>query len=171
MCGTSYHGHFGSVSPEHLQQAAAAREPSLLGHRAAEPACLASPPALRASGCAVHVPMHTHTHPFSPFTSFPRVQMYPWVTEGSAPDDLTAIEPNMKHQKAASCESWGPSQLKPNWSDTHIWGFIHFHSGFQAIVVLRCRSLTDIQTLKRYVKIYIVMWKVWVNNMQITELS
>lgn len=113
----------------------------------------------------------THTHPFSSFTSSPRVQMYPWVTEGSAPDDLTAIEPNMKHQKAASCESWGPSQLKPNWSDTHIWGFIHFHSGFQAIVVLRCRSLTDIQTLKRYIKIYIVMWKVWVNNTQITELS
>lgn len=74
---------------------------------------------------------------------------------GNAPDDLRATAPNTKHHKATSSESWGPSQLKPNWSDIHIWGFIHFHSVFQAIVVLCCMSLTDIQFLKWYIKIYI----------------
>lgn len=67
VCGTSYHGHFGNASAEHLQQAPAARELSLLGQCTAEPACLASPPTLHAWDCAVRVPTRTHIpSPLSP---------------------------------------------------------------------------------------------------------
>lgn len=168
MCGTSCHGHFGNVSPEHLRLAA-----SLGTVQQSLPALLhplhCVPRVALCNPCCTHA----HTRPFSPFTSSPRVQMDPWVTAGSVPDDLTAIEPDMKHQKATSCGSWGPSELQPNWSDIHIWGFIHFHSIFQGIIVHCWKSLTYIQTLMRYIKIYTwdIMWYVWLNKMQITELS
>ena len=114
-----------------------------------------------------------------PFHLLPSVQIHPWVTMGSAPDDLRATAPHTKHHKATLRGSWGPSRLKPNWSDICVWVFIdfhgvfiYFHSVFQAIVVLCFISLTDIQILKWYIKIYIcdVLWGVWVNKKQITEL-